>query len=202
MHSHASASIARHNDQWLFLWHLDTCCEASSGSAFRRLHYTSHRIQIILGCLHKIAEPSTLFGSSFPDGERVYDLSHFCYELCLLSILSSFIRGIFVLFLGHHSISFRSLRLYSVIVCLERHGFQRLIASNNLLYVLQCRLCILDFLHLLLLKYLAQTVDDLQALLLMALFVIERGRGVLDENFERANSELSQWNTFGRAVID
>ena len=174
MLARATSSIVLHNDQWLIFRDLDTCCEASSGcsSAFRRLHCTRHRIQLILSGLHEIAEAATLLRSSFPDGQRVDDLAHSRLELRLLCISTSFSRGIFVLLLSHDGISFRSLLLYSVIVCFERHSFQWLITTYNLLDVLQGRLCILNFLHLLLLKYFAEAVDDLQALLLVALLMI------------------------------
>ena len=194
--AHATPSIVLHNDQWLIFRNLDTCCEPCSRCAFRRLNYTSHRIQLILSCLHEIAEPATLLSSSFPDRERVDDLAYFSNQLRLFSICSSFDRGIFVLLLGHHGISFCSLRLNSVIVSFERHGFKWLITPYNLLDVLQSRLCILNFLHLLLLKYFTQTVDDLHALFFVALFMVKRGRCIFDENLERANCEFSQWNTF------
>ena len=74
-------------------------------------------------------------------------------------------------------------------------------ASNLLLDVLHGRLRILDLLHLLLVEYLAQTVDNLEALLLKLLFMVEGRTCGLDECLKRAHSKLCKYQTLGRAIL-
>ena len=94
------------------------------------------------------------------------------------------------------------LALVSVVVRLKNELLKILGASDLLLDVLHGWLGILDLLHLLLVEHLAQTVDNLETLLLELLFMVEGWSGCLDECLERAHSELCKHQTLRRAVLD
>ena len=143
--------------------------------------------------LHEITEPASA-RCGFLNCQCVNKFADFGSQLLLLSFSHVSLLALFYsLFL---------LLIPDIKVSLHAFLFQGLCTTYNLLDLLHGWLGIFDFLHLLLIQNLAKTVDDLQTLILMGLFVENSWICCLDEYFEGAAGKFSLDHTLGRGQTD